>query len=826
MRRKLPFISIRSSIVIIVLTVSILFLIAIPLASAQSSWTETSDSDFNDGTLENTEVVSDDVRILEVSPDDWTQATSNASWSGRSGHASVVFSGSMWVLGGFDGSSENDVWYSSDGSSWSQATSNAAWPERWGHTSVAYDGKMWVLGGKNSSGGKENDVWYSPDGSSWSQATSNAAWPARHVHSSVTLVGKMWILGGISDPVESDVWYSSDGSSWSQATSNASWDGRFDFASIAYSNKMWIMGGRTSSWVVNDLSDVWYSSYGSSWTQATSDASWPARSRHTSVTYNGKMWVLGGENDDTRFNDIWYSSDGSSWTKATSSADWSARSRPTSVVYDNKIWVIGGYDGALKNDVWWWAPYRESGAYVSSDHDTGTSDTVISKVSWNASGSDLSVQVAAGNSPNPSNWEYVSNGDTSIGANGRYIRYRAIFDGTGLSDDPELDEITIDYAYPTSLSCDVDDSNPDPGQEIGFSGYLKDSGGSGIGGKTVKLYKNGFDTGLTTTTESDGYYGILAEASSSSGVDNYYVRFAGDDPYLSSESSEFSVTVGSANSLPSADFSYTSDGLTVDFSDSSSDSDGSIDSWSWDFDDGNTSTQQNPLHSYSSSGDYTVELTVTDDEGASSTVSKTITVSEGDQSPTADFSYSIDNLTVSFSDGSSDSDGSIDSWSWDFDGDGTEDETVQNPSFTYSSGGSYDVTLTVTDDDGLTDEKTKTVSVSGGETGQTVKVSGYVKSDGEPIEGATVTIGEENTKTESDGYYAIEGLEGRNEYDITVEKSDYESYSGKVTVGYENKTQEIDLNEQSEGGINMIVIATIIIIVIVVVVAAVIFLKT
>lgn len=89
------------------------------------------------------------------------------------------------------------------------------------------------------------------------------------------------------------------------------------------------------------------------------------------------------------------------------------------------------------------------------------------------------------------------------------------------------------------------------------------------------------------------------------------------------------VSVAAAgNQPPEADFTFTTSDLTATFTDQSDDADGTVVEWLWDFDDGNFSTAQNPVHTYTAAGTYTVTLTVTDDEGGTNEISKPVTVTE------------------------------------------------------------------------------------------------------------------------------------------------------------------------------------------------------
>jgi PKD repeat protein len=154
---------------------------------------------------------------------------------------------------------------------------------------------------------------------------------------------------------------------------------------------------------------------------------------------------------------------------------------------------------------------------------------------------------------------------------------------------------------------------------------------------------------------------------------------------------------------PNAAFTWDCDELSCQFSDASTDADGTVTGWLWAFGDGSTSTERNPSHDYGESGTYSVTLTVTDDQGSSDIVSNQVTATAAapaNASPRAEFTVSCAELTCTFTDQSTDSDGTIASWHWDF-GDGAT-STQRSPSRRYATAGQYTVTLQVTDDEGAT----------------------------------------------------------------------------------------------------------------------------
>ncbi|MCW8926871.1 MAG: Ig-like domain-containing protein, partial [Xanthomonadales bacterium] len=202
------------------------------------------------------------------------------------------------------------------------------------------------------------------------------------------------------------------------------------------------------------------------------------------------------------------------------------------------------------------------------------------------------------------------------------------------------------------------------------------------------------------------------------GTDNF--TYSIEDTFSGTDSATVTVTVSAVNDAPDAvDDSATAketDPVDIDVLLNDDEVDGESLSISAVTQGTKGSVSNNTTYvTYQANGGLTLPTTDTFtytawDGQPSSTDTATVTVTINPKAPpVSGFSFSISDLEVTFTDTSTDSDGSIVNWAWDFDD--TNTSIQQNPVHTYGSYGSYDVTLTVTDDDGLTDDFTDTVTL-------------------------------------------------------------------------------------------------------------------
>jgi PKD repeat protein len=233
---------------------------------------------------------------------------------------------------------------------------------------------------------------------------------------------------------------------------------------------------------------------------------------------------------------------------------------------------------------------------------------------------------------------------------------------------------------------------------------------------------------VTAGQPYDGYWRIggdstWAGANYFSGVlDDVAIYPAALTPGTVAEHYTMGTSGGPANQAPTAMFTSAVTGLhlAVDAG-FSADHDGRIVGYAWNFGDGSTATGMTAAHDYATAGTYSVTLTVTDDDGAASTMPTqlTVTAPPANQAPVAAFTATSTDLTVALDAvGSTDPDGDVVAWAWAF-GDGSSG-TGETATHDYATAGTYRVALTVTDDDGATATTEQDVTVSAPPAGPAV----------------------------------------------------------------------------------------------------------
>ena len=288
---------------------------------------------------------------------------------------------------------------------------------------------------------------------------------------------------------------------------------------------------------------------------------------------------------------------------------------------------------------------------------------------------------------------------------GSYDAVLTVTDGEGLTD---MATITITVNTPNAPPVALAEATPESGlvplevtftgsnstDDVGIVSYSWDFGDGGTSDEADPVYTyttaGSFDAVLTVT---DG--GGLSDTSTVNIV-------------VSEPDNEPPVALATANPTEGTA------PLPVIFDASGSTDDKGIVSYFWDFKDGTTSSEMNPVTTFDTAGTYVVELTVTDEEGLTDTTTITITVSSANEGPVAvaaaDPLSGDAPLEVQFTGSNSTDDVAVTSYAWDF-GDGNTSSEA-NPVYTFTVVGTYEVSLTVSDGEGLEDTATLTIVVN------------------------------------------------------------------------------------------------------------------
>jgi hypothetical protein len=341
----------------------------------------------------------------------WTQTTPAAPWAARAGLRVAELDGRIFVVGGRtpnnstlpgDSTVWGDVWASDDGGiTWTQLLATGApggFPARAYFSLVVKDDALWVIGGQDFGLQKNpfcellaqgvapppglgidpnapcpeflptsqffNDVWRSTDGVTWEQVTASAPWAGRAGLSAAVLGDEIVVLGGSQNDDSAivgpngpqrkyfnDVWTSTDGVTWEQATDAAPWEVRAGAAVAVKDDALYLLGGEDGftcsplpDCVPPYFNDVWRTTDGATWEQVTEAAGWSPRPGHVCKVVERQFVCFGGFGLIENPMDMWTSPDGATWTQLPQ-VPWNA-AEPTAIRYDFDALVTTGSDGA------------------------------------------------------------------------------------------------------------------------------------------------------------------------------------------------------------------------------------------------------------------------------------------------------------------------------------------------------------------------------------------------------------------------------------------------------------------------------------------------
>jgi len=624
----------------------------------------------------------------------WTLMNASAEWGPRRGHSSVsIPDGSIVLMGG--NPNPSDVWRSTDkGATWTLMNASAGCIFEEGHSSVALQDNSIVTMGKVWDGSVVSQVWQSTDyGTTWSLMTTNTEWSTRSDHSSVALPdGSIVLLGGCDyntiTPLN-DVWRSTDrGATWSLMNAEKGWLGRADHSTVTLPDgSIVIMGGKINDagMITSLMNDVWRSTdNGTTWVQMNSSAGWSKRWWQSGVALpDGSIVVMGGYDFLTELSDVWRSTDkGATWTLMTASAEWGPRRDQNCVALSDGSIILG--PGFSTVDIWrstdngasWVlmneSPFGQAPSEGYSSVALPDDSIVVMGMDWSSGQLTSGVWRSTDKGATWSRMTENANWSARSYHSSVALPDNSIILSGGLEYDRQL--LKNDIWRSTDYGAIWSQINGSAGwspRKDHSSIALPDGSILVIGGNDGGYQSDVWRfTPVGSSVQNPSYTYTVP------GTYQVALQAYNSDGYNSTRKSGYITVTDGGASVPVANFTATPTSgtvpLTVTFMDTST---GSPTTWNWSFGDGNTTnaTVQNPVHTYTRAGTYTVSLNATNEVGSNTTI-RINYIAVTDSKPIPEFSANLTKGTapqaVSFTDRSLNN---PTGWAWYF---GDEDYTA------------------------------------------------------------------------------------------------------------------------------------------------------
>lgn len=289
----------------------------------------------------------------------WTEITKSAAYPQGYGYPVFVMDGEMRALYG-------EGWISRDGKNWTKAGLpniglNSAYQDF-----IQFKGAIYALGtmqGNYLNMKLTSKISRTRDFKNWETLAEKSNLPERVFYGATVFKDKIWLVGGWDGKnYHNDVWNSEDGATWRRVAEKTAWTPRTT-GLLVFKDKLWMFGGgvidgdKTNN--PNAGREVWTSRDGINWTEEKINS--PGQIGGSAVVFDGKLWFIGANRNDGRFDSALYvSDDGINWRRQ--SAPWTPRGAVAVWVFDNKLFMTGGKysynepNGEIKfvysNDVW------------------------------------------------------------------------------------------------------------------------------------------------------------------------------------------------------------------------------------------------------------------------------------------------------------------------------------------------------------------------------------------------------------------------------------------------------------------------------------------